>query len=337
MTQRRAFVGGAAFALLAALLASLALGAITFSPGQVAAALFAFDEGSYDHAVIAYQRLPRALIAIHVGAVMACGGAVLQGLLRNPLASPSLLGINAGATLFVVAGVAFLDIGQGWQGMAAVSGGLVGFLSCILVARMVGLSRDPRGLALILSGAVVSMLYVGLANALLLADPFRRADLLSWVTGNINHVYAGRLEDFWGLGAIGLVVLLALARPLTLIAIGAEKAASGGVNVVLVSRVAIVAVALSASAAVAICGPVGFVGLVVPHIVRPFTGAALGAMLPGCALAGATTCLLADLIARLAFAPYVLHTGVMMDLLGGIVFALIVKRFYLTPGAWRGA
>jgi iron complex transport system permease protein len=134
---------------------------------------------------------------------------------------------------------------------------------------------------------------------------------------------------------IGLSVLLVLSRALSLIALGPEKASSAGVNIVLVSRLAIAAVVLSCSAAVAICGPVGFVGLVVPHIVRPLVGANQSAVLPGCILVGATVCLIADMIARMAFAPFVLHTGLMMDLIGGGVFAVIVRRYYLTPGLRR--
>ncbi|MEW5421000.1 FecCD family ABC transporter permease [Amorphus sp. 3PC139-8] len=327
----------AAVALSAAFLANLSLGASSIPAGKIVAALTQFDDTDYDHVVVAYQRLPPALIAIFVGAVMACGGCVLQGLTRNPLAAPSVLGVTAGATLFVVAGASVFGIGEAWQGLAAIGGGLFGFASTLVVARMAGLSRDPRGLALILSGAVVSMLYASIATALLLASPSRRSDFLGWVTGNINHVYAERLFDFWWIGAAGLILLMLLSRSLTLIALGPEKAASSGVNVRLVSPLALAAVVVSSSAAVAICGPIGFVGLVVPHIVRPFAGDAMTVALPANALLGASVVLAADIVARSAFAPYVVHTGVIMDLVGGLVFALIVKRFYLSSGPRRFA
>lgn len=332
MNKTMVFTGAALCVLALSFIANLMLGAELLSIKALISALFAFDEANYDHFVVVYQRLPRALIAIYAGMTMACSGAVLQGLLRNPLASPSLLGINAGAALFVVTGVIVFHLPQQWHGALAIAGAAFGLLSCVAVTRMVGLANDTRGLGLILSGALVSMFYIGLANAILLTDPLIRSTFLSWISGNINHVYSDRLQSYWYLGALGLAGLMLLARPLTLVMIGADKAASAGVPVKRVSRLAMVAILLAAGSAVAICGPIGFVGLVVPHIVRPFSGAALSRLLPGCMVVGAALCLLADMVARLAFAPYVLHTGVIMDLLGGIAFILIVRHFYLRAG-----
>lgn len=323
---------GALFVVIAALLANLSFGATPVDLRSVVMALVAFDGDNFDHFVVVYQRLPRALIAVFLGAVMACGGAVLQGLTRNPLASPGILGINSGAMLFVIVGTFIFNLPLEWQGVAAIAGGFFGFVSCLFVTRMTGMSKDPRGLALILSGAVLSMLYGSVANAIMLASPSRRSDFLSWASGNINHVYVERLIDFWWLGALGLGVLMVLARPLTLVTLGREKAASAGVDVSRVTWISICAVVVSVSSAVAICGPIGFVGLVTPHIVRPLVGASFAHALPANALLGAAICLLADLTARTAFAPHILHTGIMMDLLGGLVFAVIVKRYYLSPG-----
>lgn len=335
MTGRAKVFSAFILILMAAFFANLSLGATNIAPEDIILAFFSFDADNYDHFVVIYQRLPRVLIAVFVGSVMACSGAVLQGLMRNPLASPALLGINAGATLFVVGGVIFFGISSAFQGIAALIGGICGFGACLTVARMSGMDGNPRGLSLILSGAVVSMLFIGIANALLLSTPELRNEFLGWVTGNINHVYIDRLHQMWPVGVGGVVVLLILSRALTLIALGPEKAASAGVNIVLVSRLTIASVVLSSSAAVAICGPIGFVGLVVPHIVRPLVGAKQTMIIPGCILVGASICLIADMVARLAFSPFVLHTGVMMDLFGGVVFAFVVRRYYLTPGLRR--
>lgn len=333
MTRRFIFLFSAPFLLALVLLISLSLGGGSFHFLDVVQAFIAFDAESYDQAVILHQRLPRALIAIYVGATMACGGAVLQGLVHNPLASPSTLGINAGACLFVVGGAFLFDLGMAALGLAALAGAFFGFLSCLVVARLSGRTHDPRGLALILSGALVSMLFFGVTNAFLLSDPMRRNEFLGWVSGNINHVYIDRLHAFWWIGAVAIGLLAVLARPLTLILLGAEKATSAGVNVTAVTRFALAATVLASGSAVAICGPIGFVGLVVPHIVRPFVGNNFAFSLPACALTGASVCLLADLLAREAFQPYVLHTGLVTDLLGGLVFVVIVKRFYLSPAA----
>lgn len=141
--------------------------------------------------------------------------------------------------MFVVAGAYLFNLGLMAQGIAALAGALFGFAACLTLSRVARRPADPRGLPLILAGALLSMLFIGIANAFLLSDPARRTDFLGWVTGNINHVYADRLYAFWWIGAASLLLLAALARPLTLILLGPEKAASAGVNVDLVSRLAI--------------------------------------------------------------------------------------------------
>jgi len=304
-------------------------------PGLIGAMLRA-EAQSYEEAVLLFQRLPRSLIAIYVGGITAASGFVLQSLVRNPLASPATMGVNAGAALFLVTGAFVFGFGPLWQGVAALVGALAGFVSCLAVARFAGHRNDPRGLSLILSGALVSMLFTGMTNALLLSDPARRSEFLSWVIGTINHAYIDRLELFWWIGVAAIAVFLLLARPLTLILFGAEKAASAGVNVPFVSRAAILAAVLGSGSAVAVCGPIGFIGLVAPHIVRPLVGNNLTLALPASLATGAVACLLADLFAREALYPHVLSTGLVTDLFGGLVFVIIVKRFYLSP-VHRGA
>ncbi|RLQ85223.1 FecCD family ABC transporter permease [Notoacmeibacter ruber] len=311
----------------------LSIGPEGVTPGLVIAALTAFDPQNYDHAIIFHQRLPRVLIALYVGTVTACGGAVLQSLTRNPLAAPSTLGITGGATFFVVTAAFLFDLGLQWQGVAGLVGGVAGFAVAVLVARATGRGNDPRGLALILSGALTGLLLTGAANAVLLSDPSRRTSFLGWLSGNINHVYIDRLALFWWVGAAALVVLALLSRSITMIAIGADRAAAAGVDVGRVSGAALLAVCLGTASAVAICGPVAFVGLVVPHMVRPLTGLGLSRLMPAAAVAGASICLAADLIGRLAFQPYTVSTGVLMDAIGGIAFALLVRRHYIaSPG-----
>ncbi|MCO6187559.1 iron ABC transporter permease [Rhizobium sp. L1K21] len=316
--------------LLCGFVANLSFGAGVWQFDAFFRAITQFDPTSYEQSVIVYQRMPRAMIAIYAGAMTAVSGMVLQGLIANPLAAPSTLGINAGAAFFVVAGALFFNLGLFAQGAAALAGGVCGFLTCFLVARLAGRVNDPRGLSLILSGALTSMFFAGLTSALLLADPGLRTQFLGWVSGNINHVYFERLGAFWWLGILCLTVLLAIVRPMTLIQLGPEKATSAGVNVRLIYVVALTATVIATASAVAVCGPIGFVGLVVPHMVRPLTGNHFARALPVSALFGASICLIADLIAREAFQPYVLHTGPLLDLLGGLLFVVIVKRFYLS-------
>jgi iron complex transport system permease protein len=326
--------------LLLALGLNLSLGARWIAPDTLVGALYEFDPDQLDHFLLWFQRIPRALIAIYTGAMMACAGVVLQSLMRNPLTSPATLGVNAGATLLVVLGAAL------WpqllspenlvaQGITALAGGVFGAVLALTVARLAGMAQDPRGFSLILAGALVTMLLSGVTQAILLSDPQRRSDLLGWASGNINHVYADRLAAFWWIGVICCGVLLLLSRSLNLILLGADKASSTGVNVPLVSRVAMLVSVFAAASAVAVCGPVGFIGLVVPHIARPLLGAAVGPLLLGSTLIGAGLCLMADLTARMAFQPYTLHTGVVMDLLGGLFFVAIIRQHYLSGRAGR--
>ena len=302
---------------------------LELSPGALLHTLMHGQEDSYDQAVLLHQRLPRALIAVHAGSLLAACGVVLQGLVRNPLASPGSLGLNAGAALAVLVAALVFGLDSRGQGLVAVVGSAAGLAATVLVARVAGSTVQARGLMLIVAGALISMLCLALGNALLLLKPEHRLDMLGWLLGNINHVHIERLHDVWWLGLCCLLVLQALARPLTLILLGEEKAASVGVHVRAVSALAMLAVMLGCGAAVAVCGPIGFVGLVVPHLVRPFTGANLPLMLPAAALLGAILCLLADLCAQRLFLPHVLNTGLLMELLGGIVFAVLVQRIYL--------
>lgn len=319
----------AALALAVLILTELCLGAVPVAPGAALKALVAPDPEDVRAALVVSQRLPRVVLALHIGAVMAVSGLVLQALARNPLASPGTLGISAGAVLGVVAGAMLLGLSGLAQGHAALAGGVMGFALALAVTRLAGFGADARGLALILSGALVSMGLGGIAQALLLADPMRRTEFLSWIGGNINHVYLERWAALWPLGVGAVALLWALSRPLTVLQLGPEKAASAGVPVRLVRTLALAAAVLGAASAVAICGPIGFLGLIVPHLVRPFAGAQIGRSLPLAALAGAAVCLSADLVARFALAPRVLQTGVVLDLLGGIGFVILVRRLYV--------
>lgn len=318
--------------LVSVFFANLLIGATAIDLSTIVAALFAFDADIYDHYIVVYQRLPRALIAVYMGSMMAVGGHVMQTLTRNPLASPASLGINAGATLSVIICAFLFQLDQQALGIAALIGAALGFLSCLFIARATGGDQHPSGLSFILSGTLTSMLFIGIAHTLLLSDPVKREDYLDWVMGNINHVYIERLDSVWWVGLGAGIILLILARPLTLLALGREKAASAGVPIHIVTWTALTAVMVGAGSAVAICGPIGFVGLVVPHMIRPFFGIHLWAALPASAMAGGSVILIADIISRTVFTPYILHTGIMMDLVGGLCFAIIVRKYYLKQG-----
>lgn len=315
---------------------NMGVGSQFSNPVQVVNVFLNFNDESYQDYIIKYQRFPRTLIAVFVGAALAMGGDVLQGVSRNPLASPSLLGITSGAVFFVVFFGFYLAIPLQYHGWVAFAGGWFGFISCYFVARMAGIEKDPRGLTLILAGAVVSALYGSIANALVLADQNLWALLRSWINGDINHAYIDRLENIWIFGAVCMIGLYGIARPLTLIVLGQETAKAAGVHVRLYLILAIFFVVGASTTAISIIGPVGFIGLVVPHIVRPFAGSQFHySLLMNACIGGVVGCIV-DAIARTAFLPLLLHTAVVMEFIGGLVFIMMVRRFYIakqTQGA----
>jgi iron complex transport system permease protein len=332
---RTAFWVGNGVLLVILSMVSLSVGAVWISPQEVIKALVSFDPTQYHHTLIQYQRMPRVLIALYCGAVMAVSGVILQGLTRNPLASPSTLGINAGAMTATLLCVFYSDFGLVAQGVFAILGGCLAFFAASLMAKSISGTKEVLGVSLVLSGVLISMLLAGIANAILLSDPTRRTDFLNWAVGNISHVYVERLSAFYPIGLVSIVALMALARPLSLLLLGHEKAASMGVSTPWLTRIAFIAVVLGASSAVAVCGPIAFIGLMIPHIVRPVVGAKFTRTLPACALVGAVLCVLADLIARTIIAPYLLNTGLVMDLVGGVFFVWVVRHYYLSRSIKR--
>ncbi len=337
MTQYRHIWVICSFIILClAILLNLSAGSKWATPWQVVDVFIAFDDSSYSDFIIKYQRLPRTLIAIFVGAAFAMGGDVLQGITRNPLASPSLLGITSGAVFFVVFFGFYMAVPVPYHGFIAFAGGWFGFGCCYFVAKMAGVDNDPRGLTLILAGAVISVLLMSIANALVLADQGLWALLRSWIKGDINHAYIERLNAMWWFGVICMVGLYAIARPLSLIVLGTETAQSAGVNVKLYIVLAVFFVVGSSSVAVSIIGPVGFIGLVVPHIVRPFVGTKFQhSFIMNACVGGAVGCIV-DTVARTALLPIILHTAVVSEFMGGLVFILMVRRFYISKSVRGG-
>ncbi len=314
--------------LLAGLLASLVL-AITL--GETALPLAAYgaalsDPGS-DAGIVLWQiRAPRALCAFVVGAALGLSGALLQGLLRNPLADPGVLGVSAtaalGAALAIVAGAAAVP---GAVELAALAGaGLSGVLLTLVAARL----SSPEGL--ILFGVALSSL-AGAVTALvfnLSPSPIATAEVMSWLMGSVQN--RSWIDVAWVTPA--LIVAWALAimtgRGLRLLTLGEEVAASSGVALGRLRGLVVVAAAVATGSAVAVAGVIGFVGLAAPHLVRALVRGDPGRLLVPSALAGGLMLVVADLMARLIPTDQELKLGVFTALVGAPLFALI---------AWRAA
>ncbi len=310
--------------ILAAVFAGVLLGESLFVAGQWAQAFS--DPASGPGEVLWQVRAPRVITALMVGAALGLAGAVMQGLLRNPLADPGVLGVSAvaslGAATAIVLGAAAMP---GVVEVSALAGaGLAGGLLILFSARV----RSPE--ALILFGVAVSS-FAGAATALIFnlsPSPIATAEIMSWLLGSVQN--RSWIDVAWVTPAVLVSgILAALAAPgLRMLSLGEETARTSGLPLVRLRLLALLAAALAAGAAVAVAGVIGFVGLAAPHLVRSAVRGDPGRLLAPSALAGGLMLVAADLLARLIPTDQELKLGVLTALVGAPLFALI---------AWRAA
>jgi iron complex transport system permease protein len=310
-------------ALTASACASMLAGQIWLTPGQALGALFA-PRPTLAQLIIVEIRLPRMVLGVLIGGVLGLSGAVLQGLLRNPLAEPGLLGVSTGASLGAV-----IAIYYGFAAatpLAAPVFGLVGGL--ITAGAALLLSRRGGTLALILAGAAVSsMAGAGVSVALNLApNPYAAYEIMTWLMGSLHDRSWDQVKlaaPFIGVGG----VLLGLTAPaLAALALGEVQAESLGVDVGRTRLLALFGTAMGVGAATAVAGAIGFVGLIAPHIVRPFVGHDPGRTLLPATLAGATIVTCADIATRvIRFGPEI-QLGVFISVIGAPFFLWLVLQ-----------
>lgn len=300
----------------------LAVGAKSIPWSDVWQALVAYDVGNSDHSVIQGSRLPRLWVAMVVGACLGLAGTVMQAVGDNPLADPGILGINSGAALFVVFGLLVLPGNDMTMiPLFAFGGALVAALGVMLLA---GRSHNP--VRLTLSGAMMAALFSAITAILLLLDQQGLDSLRRWLTGSLGVTGATLQAWLWPYVAVGMLLCLVNVRALNTYRLGAQAAASMGVNLLRMRLTSLAAVVLLSGCAVALAGPIGFVGLVVPHTARLLVGNDLRRLLLATPLLGALLLILADVLARTLVSPYELNTGIVTALLGGPVFVALVLR-----------
>ena len=326
-------------ALLLAFWLALALGPVSLSLGDSLRALLRLlglplDGAGLEQAelIVGQIRLPRALLGLAVGAVLALSGVAMQGLFRNPLADPGLVGVSSGAALgaaLAIVGGAMLGAPPTWLApwllsLCAFGGGL-GVTA--LVYRLGRRDGETRVATMLLAGIALSALAgAGIGLFSYLADDSTLRSLTFWNLGSLNGASYARL---WPLLPVCLGVALWLPRraaALNALLLGESEARHLGFDVERLKRELVCCVALGVGAAVAAAGMIGFVGLVVPHLVRLLTGPDHRHLLPAAALAGATLLLLADLAARLLLAPAELPLGTLTALLGAPFFLYLLRR-----------
>ena len=306
-----------------ACLLSLTIGARTVSPSAVVEALGAYDGSLADHVVIR-SRMLRTLAGVAVGAALAVAGAAMQGMTRNPLADPGILGINAGATTAVVLGVYLVDVSAVAQIMAlALLGAALGTVAVYTVASLGREGATPVKLAL--AGAALTAGLGSVVNALVMVDDSSLDRLRFWQVGTLG---ARDLEDISTVGVlmvIGAVVILLTTGVLNALALGDDAAVGLGVKVGRARALLGTAVILLCGAAVALAGPIGFLGLVVPHAARLLVGGDYRRIVPLCLLGGPVLILLADTVGRVIAPPAEVQVGVMTALVGVPVFIVLIR------------
>lgn len=327
MTEKQLHVG-LGLALSGLFVASLLTGVAEVSPGLALKALFTGGEGPLG-LVMREIRLPRAILAAMIGASLGLAGAALQGLLRNPMAEPGVIGISASAALGAV-----LALQTGLAASFALALPLAALLGALLgVGAILFLAGRGGTLALILAGIALSALASALTSLVLnlSPNPFAARDIVFWMMGSLadcSFTHVAIAAPFMALGG----VLLARTGPgLDALTLGEEAAASMGIDLSRLRLAVILGTAAAVGAATAVAGTVGFVGLVVPHLLRPLVGASPARLLPAAALGGAVLVLIADIAVRRVLPGQDLKLGVLMALVGAPVFLNLIWRMRGQP------
>ncbi|WP_280671840.1 MULTISPECIES: FecCD family ABC transporter permease [unclassified Kitasatospora] len=305
------------------LLLSLALGSRPLPLSTVLDALTGSAHGR-DAEVVTGLRLPRTVIGLAVGAALAVAGTVAQGVTRNPLASPTTLGINAGAGFAVVTAIYALHLTRPveyvWFAIAGAAGAA---LAAQAMARRGG-ELDPTRLAL--GGTVLAAVLTSWTSALMLASRRTLDEARFWLAGSLNGRGFEVLAPILPLIVLGLVLAFALAPSLNALALGDETAAALGVPVTRIRVAGGLAVILLAAGAVAVAGPVAFVGLAAPHLVRLLLGNDHRWLLPGALIGGPILLLAADVLGRVVVRPSELEVGIVTAFLGAPLLAVLARK-----------
>ena len=313
-------------ALLAGLLAlsgvaSLAFGAVSIPPGEVIAALLGRGSGT-TASIVLYARLPRLCGCLLAGAALACAGVIIQGVLNNPLAAPNVIGVNSGAGLATALCCALAPGAVRWTPLAAFLGALVGVLLVLFIAERAGAAR----ITLVLAGVAMSSMFGAGIDAVVTFVPDALSGYTDFRVGGVKNLSMARLAPAFWVILIALLIALSLSNELDLLLLGRETAQSLGLPAKWLRLALLMVAAALAGAAVSFAGLLGFVGLLVPHIMRRLLGEDSFPLLLSSALGGGLLLTVCDLASRLIFAPFELPLGVVLSLAGGPFFIWLLLK-----------
>ncbi|PZD94317.1 iron-siderophore ABC transporter permease [Paenibacillus sambharensis] len=325
---RRAKVLGLILGLcvfIVSFISSIVFGQTPIPLSAAADAFFHYDKDSTEHIIITTSRLSRAVIAAVIGASLAIAGALMQALTKNPLASPSVFGINSGAVFCVVLGLAFFPVSSlthyMWFAFAGAG------LSAVMVYFLGSLGRDGLSpLKIVLAGAAINALFVSMSQGLLVIGQQNLEGALFWLAGSVAGRSLDMLEPILPFMIGGWAVALVIGRHVNILNSGDDIAKGLGQRTIAVKAVMALVIIVLAGGSVAVGGSIGFIGLVVPHIVRGLVGTDYRWVIPYSLFIGASLLLLADVAARFIIMPQEVPIGVMTAIIGTPFFVYIARR-----------
>lgn len=325
--RKKNFVFSTALCMI--LLLIIAIFSISFGAKQIAFSkvidvILGKDVDSLE-ATIIQQRIPRTVFGILAGGALGISGALMQSITRNPIADPSILGVNTGASLFVVAGIAFLNITAAYQyiWLAIIGAGLTAFF----VYAVASIGKDgATPLKLALSGAAVSIVLGSLVSTIMLPDNRVLQAFRFWQVGSIGSATWDNISLISPFLIIGFIISMFISGYLNNLALGDEAATALGTNVVITRSVGALASVLLCGATTALAGPIGFVGLIIPHLVRIIYGSEMGKILPLSFLGSGILLLLSDVIGRIIGSPGETEVGIITAVFGAPVFIFAIRK-----------
>lgn len=310
------------FAAIASLIVlSLCLGAVRLSFADVCAALGGDTTGTA-YKIVRFVRLPRVVAAVLCGMALASSGAIIQSVLRNPLGSPNVLGMHAGAGLFVIVCAALVPFAPKVLPLAAFAGAFITLLFVCALGKKAGGSKA----SVLLSGVAANTFFTALSDAIIVFVPDTIYSRTAFKIGSLSGVQLNVLAPAAVVIVFSIIIAFFLRHELDVLALGDETSQSLGLSVGAVRFCALVLAALLCGAGISFAGLVGFVGLIVPHCARAFVGSEMRHLLPASAFLGAALVLLCDLLSRLVFAPYELPVGILLSLIGGPFFVVLLLK-----------
>lgn len=310
-----------ALTLMSAVL-SLWIGSVKLSPAQVLDVLLGRDTVSTAARIILYSRLPRTCASMLAGASLAVSGAVIQTVLNNPLASPSVIGVNSGAGFAVALVCAIAPLAQQYTPVVAFGGALTGVLLVTGLSWYTGASR----MTVILAGIAISALFSSGTDAVVTLVPDALNGVTDFRIGGFTGVTMAQLAPAAWLILISLGITLSLSQQMDILALGSDTAQSLGLSVRSVRFILLVLATALAGAAVSFCGLIGFVGLIVPHTMRRLLGENSLTLLVSSALGGAFFVTICDLLARVLFSPFELPVGIILAFAGAPFFLWLLFK-----------